>query len=258
MNITSILSSIGPRHNVSGSAGGIKRCTPPIRTISRHIECTTANDASATMTAHLVPSIDGHSAWMLRAGASAISRSAAEGRHAIVDRAVEKVNNLLTGAPHSTRDVTNDWNISAYWDDVDRANIREFIEVWSNFSPTFRVFGHDDILPLIAKYFPVYVGIFDAIRIPAAKADVARLILLYEFGGLYVDCHCGIRDKAGTSRLLFSLVEREAVFIDRRLAQEPRPPDEHFLINSIMLSQSKSKLILMIARQALATGNLNA
>jgi Glycosyltransferase sugar-binding region containing DXD motif len=148
--------------------------------------------------------------------------------------------------------VTNDWNISAYWDDVDRANIREFIEVWSNFSPTFRVFGHDDILPLIAKYFPVYVAIFDAIRIPAAKADVARLILLYEFGGLYVDCHCGIRDKADTSRLLFSLVEREAVFIDRRLAQEPRPPDEHFLINSIMLSQPKSKLILMIARQALA------
>jgi len=147
--------------------------------------------------------------------------------------------------------VTNDWNISAYWDDIDRLNIREFIEVWSNFSPAFRVFGHDDIVPLIAKYFPVYVGIFDAIRIPAAKADVARLILLYEFGGLYVDCHCGIRDKAGTSRLLSSLVEREAVFIDRRLAQEPRPPEEHFLINSIILSQPKSKLILMIARQAL-------
>lgn len=89
---------------------GIKRCTPPIRTISRHIECTTANDASATMTAHLVPSIDGHSAWMLRAGASAISRSVAEGCHAIVDRAVEKVNNLLTGAPRPTRDVTNDRN----------------------------------------------------------------------------------------------------------------------------------------------------
>ena len=47
---------------------------------------------------------------------------------------------------------------------------------------------------MIGKYFPAYLEVYQRIRIPACKSDIARLVALYEWGGLYVDCHCGIRD----------------------------------------------------------------
>lgn len=170
--------------------------------------------------------------------------------HPIVDSAVNRVNRLLLGARRVTTPLTEERSVFAYWDGDDRTNIHEFVEVWTNVFPIFRVFSSEDVTHLINKHFPEYAYIFCAVQIPAAKTNVARLILLYEFGGLFVDCHCGIRDKEETSRLLSSLANYEAVFID--LAQAPRPREDLFLINEIMLSQPKSKLILMVARQALA------
>jgi hypothetical protein len=174
--------------------------------------------------------------------------------HSVVDRAVEYVNALLLNVRRAEPLVAEKekQSVFAYWDGSDRSSIREFVDVWTSCFPAFRVYGNDDVTRLINKYVPNYSGVFEAIRIPAAKADIARLMLLYEHGGLYVDCHCGIRDEEAISRLLASLGDYEGIFVDRQLAQEPRPPEEHFLINAIMLSRPKSKLIVMLAQQALA------
>ena len=107
------------------------------------------------------------------------------------------------------------------------------------------------MIPLLERYFPNHVQLYQALRFPTAKSDVARYLLLHEVGGLYVDCHCGIRDVDEIRRLLASLGDVEAVFIDRILSFIPRPPEEHFLLSSIIFSQLRSSLVLMACRQAL-------
>src|SRR5882724_2567306 len=84
--------------------------------------------------------------------------------------------------------------IFAYWDSRDHTILGEMIAAWREHFPQFLLMGDHDILPLIDRYFPMYIDLYEKIRLPAAKSDVARLLALYEFGGLYVDCHNGIRD----------------------------------------------------------------
>jgi len=90
------------------------------------------------------------------------------------------------------------------------------------------------------------------IRLPAARADIARLLLLYEIGGLYVDCHIGIRDANEIRALLAKLDEVDLIFFDKELSRKPRHADEHFLINGIILSRPKVALLHAICRQAFA------
>jgi len=142
--------------------------------------------------------------------------------------------------------------IFAYWNDYDLSLLSNFTTEWRSEFSQFRLFGDDDAIPLIKRHFPEHVELYKAIRIPAAKADIARLLLLYEFGGLYVDCHCGIRDADGIRRLILSLDQMELIFVDRRLSQQTRPADEHFFLNSIIFSRPGSDLIFTICRQALA------
>jgi hypothetical protein len=142
--------------------------------------------------------------------------------------------------------------VLAYWEDEDHTAIGSTIEDWHAHFPQFRVLGDPDVVPLVSKYFPQYLDTYKAIRIPAAKADVARLLALYEWGGLYIDCHIGIKDRDALRRLIGRLNEFEAIFVDRRLVHKPRPPEEHFLINSLLLGRARSQLFLTIAREALA------
>jgi mannosyltransferase OCH1-like enzyme len=70
---------------------------------------------------------------------------------------------------------------------------------WRKFYPNFKVFTEQDVIPLRPKNF---VDLFQLIRFPAAKSDIARIFLLLEYGGLYVDAHVG---PASPSRLLMTL-----------------------------------------------------
>lgn len=59
---------------------------------------------------------------------------------------------------------------------------------WRKLYANFRIFSDEDVRPLL----PVEVApIYDRIRLPSAKSDLARLLLLREYGGLYVDAHIG-------------------------------------------------------------------
>ena len=42
----------------------------------------------------------------------------------------------------------------------------------------------------IMEKYPDYLKIFRRLQIPAMKSDLARILVLYEFGGLYLDATC--------------------------------------------------------------------
>jgi hypothetical protein len=142
--------------------------------------------------------------------------------------------------------------VFAYWTDDDQSPLAQLKSEWQAEFPHFQVFGDRQIIPLIERYFPGHIDLFQALRIPTAKSDIARLLLLYEFGGLYVDCHCGIRDADEIRRLMSSLEQVELILIDRIQSMKPRRPGEHYVLMTIIFSRPRSDLILLTCRQAFA------
>jgi len=142
--------------------------------------------------------------------------------------------------------------IFAYWNSDDHDILTEMISAWRSHFPQFRVLSDRDILPLIERYSPMHVDLFNNIRFPSVKSEIARYLALYEFGGLYVDCHNGIRDVDEIKRLLSGLNDYDAIIIDRRISFYPRPPGEHFLISAPIFGRRRSELFMIFARQAFA------
>ena len=142
--------------------------------------------------------------------------------------------------------------VFAYWTGDNRAVHNDLINDWQGKFPHFQIFGDAEVLPILNRYFPDRKELYSQIRIPAAKADIARLLLLYEHGGLYIDCHCGIRDADEIRNLFNQLLDYDAIFVDRMLSLEPRPPDEHLVINGIIFCRPHLDLIFRMCRQALS------
>lgn len=51
----------------------------------------------------------------------------------------------------------------------------------------FRLYDDNDNQALVERYFPQYVEAYNRINKGVAKADIARLIYMYVFGGWYCD-----------------------------------------------------------------------
>lgn len=87
-------------------------------------------------------------------------------------------------------------NIFFYWTGSEIPNaFRRNIEYTKLICPDHevRVVGDDVCRPLVEQYFPDELRLYDAIAIPAAKSDIARILLLYHFGGWYLDCDTQLR-----------------------------------------------------------------
>src|ERR1700739_3752711 len=106
--------------------------------------------------------------------------------------------------------------VFSYWTDNDQTVHNDLINDWGAEFPQFTIFGDAEVRPLIVRYFPDRMELYDNICIPTARSDIALLLLLYEFGGLYIDCHCGIRDAEEIRTLLSSLGNYDAIFVDRK------------------------------------------
>lgn len=65
----------------------------------------------------------------------------------------------------------------------------ESVGAWRERYPDFAVFNDEDVAPLLDT--DEQREIYQKIRIPACRSDVARLVLLREHGGLYLDAHMG-------------------------------------------------------------------
>lgn len=140
----------------------------------------------------------------------------------------------------------------AFWDGEDTAPLQDFSQVCAGLFPGFRVYGTRQVAALFEQHFPDFAEIFTRIRIPAARADLARLMLLYDRGGFYIDCHYGIRRPEAVPAFFDALLRHELVVFDRLPEAGPKRPDEMILCNGLILARPGSALILDCLRQAMA------
>ena len=140
--------------------------------------------------------------------------------------------------------------IFGYWHNNDHRPIRAAIQAWRALFPDFQIIGDSDIEPIIARRHPNYLEVYQRIRIPCAKSGLARLIALNEWGGLYVDCHCGIRDPHFVHRLLDSLDTFELIVSYKNRTSDGWPPIKPHPTPSFLFAQRDSKIALQCVTTA--------
>jgi len=139
----------------------------------------------------------------------------------------------------------------SYWDKPDLTPVQPTLDDWQSHFPEFTIFGDPDVEPIIEELFPQYLDLFRSIRIPTCKSDLALLLLLYKHGGLYVDCHCGVRDAAAIRELLASLDRWELILYDKDRRDAPRPVTALDPLNSVVFARPSSPIVLQALDTAL-------
>lgn len=146
--------------------------------------------------------------------------------------------------------------VFAYWDTDDHSAHTEFVAEWRGHFPQFRIVGDAEALPLIEQHFPEYVKLYKAIRIPAARSDIARCVLLHAYGGVYVDCHCGVRDIADLRAEIARLSDVDLIVLNREKPVSEWQRDENLVINGMLFA--RPSLPVMLEACAAALENLAA
>ena len=138
----------------------------------------------------------------------------------------------------------------SYWDKPDLSPVQPALDDWQSHFPEFTIFGDPDVEPIIEELLPQHLDTFRSIRIPTCKSDLALLLLLYKHGGLYVDCHCGVRDPAAIRELLASLDRWDLILYDKDRREAPRADREIYPLNSVLLARPQCRIILAAAKTA--------
>jgi Glycosyltransferase sugar-binding region containing DXD motif len=129
----------------------------------------------------------------------------------------------------------------------------EAVAAWKARLPSFRMFDDRDVLPILAAYDSNLPQLFERIRIPACKSDLARLLLLYEYGGLYVDAHVGPEDGFALADTLDFLSSHELVlFCDKHCD----PSVDLKIMNTVIAGRKHADALLDLIDGAVA--NLRA
>ena len=77
------------------------------------------------------------------------------------------------------------WTGSEIPDEISQ-NVLNFQQVNNHFN--VKIINDDAFLKLAKSDFPSLVDLFHKITIPTCKSDIARLLILYYYGGIYIDC----------------------------------------------------------------------
>jgi hypothetical protein len=137
-------------------------------------------------------------------------------------------------------------NVFAYWSSDDDRLIKPFITTWSSAFPGFRLYRDDDVIPLLNSHFPGFERYYRDINIPAAKSDIARLIILFDRGGLYIDCHVGIQSTVSVQQMISRIQSYEMVLVDNAANRHKRPEGTIMVINSVLYAQARNKFISLV------------
>lgn len=127
--------------------------------------------------------------------------------------------------------------IFCYWDRDDTALIAPFLTHWRAAFPDFGVIRDADVLPILQREAPALADLYPALRIPAVRSDLARLAMLLDRGGLYVDCHCGIRDLAGVRAIMSDLQTLDLVVTERDPGKSAGEIPPRLLINGVLAAR---------------------
>ena len=125
-----------------------------------------------------------------------------------------------------------------YWDG-NPAELIDFQNDWIDCS--LRTYGDNEVLAAAMTFpeFPDLAELYKKISLPTCKSDLARLILLYKFGGFYIDCHAGKENTIELLKIFCYLCNTEVVTFTEG--------DDH-IKNGAILSRSRSEVILLILR----------
>jgi hypothetical protein len=137
-------------------------------------------------------------------------------------------------SPEGRRDLKDKNVIFTYWTSP-KLYEPPSAKVWRALYPSFRVFGDRDITTLLD---PSQLDLYDRITLPACKSDVARLVLLREYGGLYVDAHAGPAQGERLAETLDALSSVELVLFCR--AYMKKSPEETHLMNGAIAGRRQS------------------
>lgn len=91
------------------------------------------------------------------------------------------------------------------------------VTAWRKIYRNFEMFTDDHVIPLLPYGFR---DVFLQIRLPAAKSDLARLLLLREFGGLYLDAHVGPTASADLLETLDPLCSHNLILFGKGWAMQ--------------------------------------
>lgn len=72
------------------------------------------------------------------------------------------------------------------------AILKEYADTWIEKNPEYeyRFFDDNDIIEFISSHFPTYLEAYLKIKYGASKADLWRYLIMYKYGGVYVDMDC--------------------------------------------------------------------
>jgi hypothetical protein len=144
--------------------------------------------------------------------------------------------------------------IFSYWTDGPAAAgaglPTEAIAAWRARHLDYVMFSDDAVMPLLERWGPGAASLFRAIGIPACRSDLARLALLHEYGGLYVDAHCGPGSPAALDAVFARLATHELILFDEsaHLAEHRHT----WVLNGVLAARVGSELLANLLDQALA------
>ena len=69
--------------------------------------------------------------------------------------------------------------------------LQENIQGWSTYNPDLNIelINDNDVIPVLSQEYPELCKLYVQIAIPSCKSDIARVLWLYKYGGLYLDVH---------------------------------------------------------------------
>jgi len=118
-------------------------------------------------------------------------------------------------------------------------NVNSYIKL----NPGFRVvLANDADVIRYAETYPILIDLFQRATIASLKSDIARMVLLNEEGGAWVDCNTTLQDKKAIPKIFRGCEKFRFGFTVL--------PNERFdLKSSFMISEAKTELAEMIIEQ---------
>jgi mannosyltransferase OCH1-like enzyme len=133
-----------------------------------------------------------------------------------------------------------------YWDSSDIDVLSPVVAHWQVEIGEFTVVGDPDVIRVLKEIDPEAIDMYERIRIPAARSDLARLVMLYQNGGLYVDSHCGVTQAQGVRDILSRAYTDHLILIDQSRAAHPRPSQDVLPINAMLVGGKRSPVLRRI------------
>jgi hypothetical protein len=141
-----------------------------------------------------------------------------------------------------------------FWASRDLGPLSAALAQWRPHYPDLRIYHDEDVWPLLRQYVgDAAVDMYRAIRNATCRSDVARYLLLYEHGGLYVDYHVALLRPQGLQSALELAASQDPLMVveRQRAGFAARPPWAHYFISSVIYaSKPRVPFFLECARHA--------